>query len=101
WRCSSSGDDAGDLGAGASGGGATGGTAGTGGGSTACDQVCGAAEVCSLGRCASDCAAGLVACERACVDTRSDPAHCGGCGQGCSAGYACEEGVCKENSTPQ
>jgi hypothetical protein len=30
----------------------------------------------------------------ACVDTRSDPDHCGGCGNRCAAGQTCKEKVC-------
>ncbi len=38
----------------------------------------------------------LVACEGRCVDTRSDPAHCGSCERFCSGGDFCEMGECVE-----
>lgn len=41
-----------------------------------------------------ECAAGYVACDGACVDPLSDPAHCGGCGRACASGVACGAGVC-------
>ncbi len=33
-------------------------------------------------------------CNGACVDTRSDTQHCGGCGSKCLAGEACRNGIC-------
>jgi hypothetical protein len=35
-----------------------------------------------------------MACGGACVDTRFDPAHCGGCDQPCPSGQACLDGAC-------
>lgn len=32
------------------------------------------------------CKNGAVKCGKACIDTTSNAAHCGGCGQGCGAG---------------
>jgi streptogramin lyase len=40
------------------------------------------------------CKAGEVACGGACVDTSSDPTHCGACGTTCAPGQACEKGAC-------
>lgn len=41
-----------------------------------------------------DCAAGELRCGGACVDPLRDPAHCGGCGEGCDAGEVCSAGAC-------
>lgn len=40
----------------------------------------------------AECRTGLEVCDRRCVDTLSDPAHCGGCGIVCEG--ACVGGVC-------
>ncbi len=37
---------------------------------------------------------GLAACNNACIDVSSDPANCGGCGQVCAGGSACQDSVC-------
>jgi len=60
----------------------------------ACNDSGGAssAEVCSGEQCASGCAATLTACTSGCVDTSSDLAHCGGCGNACEG--ACVAGQC-------
>jgi hypothetical protein len=42
----------------------------------------------------AECAAPLVTCDEACVDSRVDPAHCGGCGKACDEGMACVDGAC-------
>ncbi len=47
-----------------------------------CDPVCGAGQAC---------------CNLACVDSQSDPAHCGGCAA-CEQGQTCTAGLC---TTPQ
>lgn len=41
-----------------------------------------------------DCEGGLVDCGGVCVDTSSDPSHCGGCGSACGEGGLCAGGVC-------
>lgn len=41
-----------------------------------------------------DCPPGLTLCDGACVDTSSDPAHCGGCGTICEQGASCSGGDC-------
>src|SRR5690606_15689280 len=55
---------------------------------------CGGGQVCSMGACQATCAASLTLCSAACVDTRSDPTHCGGCGATCGAAEACLSGTC-------
>ncbi|NMC70699.1 MAG: hypothetical protein GYA57_11615 [Myxococcales bacterium] len=40
------------------------------------------------------CDPGLTPCGTACVDTRSDPQHCGGCETSCPRGADCVDGVC-------
>lgn len=37
-----------------------------------------------------------VDCVGVCVDSRSDPAHCGGCGKACKGGQGCVDGLCTE-----
>ncbi|MBL8953579.1 MAG: hypothetical protein JNK82_22580, partial [Myxococcaceae bacterium] len=44
--------------------------------------------------CASVTGATVVECNGACVNTRSDPLNCGGCGDACAAGQACRLGTC-------
>lgn len=45
-------------------------------------------------------ACATVSCDGVCVDTRSDPAHCGACGQVCEAGSVCSEGSCLAGGCP-
>jgi hypothetical protein len=40
------------------------------------------------------CGAGRTACGDDCVDVRSDPNHCGGCGIACTGADACQLGTC-------
>ena len=40
------------------------------------------------------CSAGEVACGQSCVDTATDPRHCGGCDVACPAGVLCVDGSC-------
>lgn len=42
----------------------------------------------------ASCPDGETACGSQCIDTLSDPSHCGGCGQACGTGELCMEGVC-------
>jgi len=46
------------------------------------------------GRADRACAAGLVQCGTACVDTQADPANCGGCDTACTAPDRCVAGAC-------
>ena len=62
--------------------------------------ICGANEVCSLGMCGLDCAAGLIECGGSCVDPQTDSAYCGATsacddGDACGADEGCEVGVCE------
>lgn len=41
-----------------------------------------------------ECAARFTACDATCVDTTSDPAHCGACSAACPPGIACTGSVC-------
>lgn len=41
------------------------------------------------------CEAGRTFCDGTCVDTETDPAHCGGCDQTCSAKQRCTDGACE------
>jgi hypothetical protein len=43
---------------------------------------------------AGGCRPGWVDCSGTCVDTDSDPGHCGGCGLACDPGMVCNEGAC-------
>jgi hypothetical protein len=38
--------------------------------------------------------AGVALCGDSCVNTESNPAHCGGCGKACATGEACAGGAC-------
>ncbi len=40
------------------------------------------------------CGTGRECCDGACVDTRSNPRHCGGCGQRCQVNGICSAGTC-------
>src|SRR5262245_57644534 len=40
------------------------------------------------------CSGSETSCSGACIDTRSDPDHCGGCGLACDPGQACMAGQC-------
>lgn len=60
-----------------------------------CGNACGSSQSCVGGVCA--CSAGLTACGRECVDTRTSTTNCGGCGVQCSTVGAtpqCRSGVC-------
>jgi C1A family cysteine protease len=46
------------------------------------------------------CGAGLVPCSGTCVNTGSDPANCGSCGNSCSASQVCMDGQCGELAVP-
>ncbi|MDQ3032929.1 MAG: hypothetical protein M3Y87_10965 [Myxococcota bacterium] len=46
------------------------------------------------------CDLGEILCDDLCVDGRSDPDHCGGCGIECAAGEVCSAGVCAPTCIP-
>ena len=56
----------------------------------ACDNRCGANEICDDGGCV--CQLGTT-CGTACVDLETDPDHCGACGIACASGE-CVHGAC-------
>ena len=41
------------------------------------------------------CVDGLTSCSGSCVDISQNPAHCGGCGNGCGPHETCRGGVCR------
>lgn len=69
-----------------------------------CGNVCPAAQsgfvsACASGSCfferaPASCASGLASCGGDCVDTSSDPNHCGGCDTVCASGQICFNGAC-------
>ncbi|MCC6523066.1 MAG: hypothetical protein IT373_10430 [Polyangiaceae bacterium] len=70
--------------------------AGGAGGGAAQGEVCGAggsAAFCVNGACGA-CLAPNTDCSGACVDTSSNAAHCGACGNGCPPGNLCSNGQC-------
>lgn len=54
----------------------------------------GASSVATGSASSGSCNDGLTVCDATCVDTASDPAHCGGCNQACGDGVACVGGQC-------
>ena len=64
-----------------------------------CDDPCVPGEVCSSGECKAECDEGLTKCpDVGCVDTDSDPGHCGNCTTVCDYDFAtplCVEGGCQ------
>ncbi len=65
----------------------------------ACRTSATTTSVCEAGMCVVTCAAGFpdvctVAGVDTCVNTLTDPAHCGGCGIPCAAGQTCDNGMC-------
>ncbi|MBN2494313.1 MAG: hypothetical protein JXR96_06980, partial [Deltaproteobacteria bacterium] len=64
-----------------------------------CDTACDPGYLCDgSGHCALSCQAGLSDCGGTCVDTASDPLHCGGCagagGVSCESDQACVASIC-------
>ena len=64
--------------------------------------TCGTGQVCRNGECASACPVGQTMCGGACVDLRTNPAHCGACRASCGSGMCLAgtcTGVCPEGTT--
>ncbi|MFO0557899.1 MAG: hypothetical protein U0269_07755 [Polyangiales bacterium] len=64
-----------------------------------CANTCsGSTPVCQMGVCVSGCAAGETLCSGVCVNTNTNPSHCGGCMRGCAtapdANPTCTTGMC-------
>ncbi len=61
--------------------------------------ACADGEVCAAGTCDASCGSTLSLCGGACVDTNSDPMHCGNCTTTCPSGAhelsACDAGTCR------
>ncbi len=74
-----------------------------------CGIRCGEGETCNAGRCtcggvsasgAEACpGAANVCCANTCIDTDTNPAHCGGCGVRCGASETCGGGRCRCGGT--
>ena len=66
--------------------------------SGSCAKKCAAGEMCTGGKCATDCPANSTKCtvggKDACVSTASDNLNCGACGKKCDSGYVCSAGKC-------
>ncbi len=60
----------------------------------ACGVACTVGQVCSSGKCAAACAAGLKDCLGVCVQLGDDVNNCGACGVKCGAFETCSGGVC-------
>ncbi|MBI4701929.1 MAG: hypothetical protein HY744_12395 [Deltaproteobacteria bacterium] len=57
-------------------------------------MACAQGEVCVNGKCELFCGGGLTKCSGKCVDTQSNPLHCGGCDKACGGAAKCVSGVC-------
>jgi hypothetical protein len=61
-------------------------------------QSCGSGSQCCSTNCAAGvcaaCPAGLTLCGSSCVNTSTDPVHCGQCFHACPTGLACFTGTC-------
>lgn len=69
-------------------------SSGGGGPDAGSSQGGGGSEEGGGGTAGAGCGAGQSECADACVDTQSDPAHCGGCDAACTPGLACRGGAC-------
>jgi hypothetical protein len=82
------GDDHG-LGSGGSASGSSSSTSSSGSGGS-----CPVGEVIHGGNCVASCNGGATDCDGACVDTTTDPANCGACGNTCPADKVCAASMC-------
>jgi hypothetical protein len=89
-------------------GGSASGSGGTGGGAGEPSEPPGGADAGGAsgaggdaGGATSACEAGQQACDGECIDTRSNPDHCGGCETACRTGSICAAGACKPCPSPQ
>ncbi len=62
------------------------------------ESGCAAHLTCDTGSCV--CPADTTDCGDACVDTNSDAANCGACGNVCDAGATCADGMCSGGESP-
>ena len=51
-------------------------------------------DTCVDGQCLGEADSPLEVCDGACVDTQTNPIHCGGCGSDCAADQVCFAGDC-------
>jgi hypothetical protein len=66
-----------------------------------CATMCPTGQVCTMGKCAVSCTAGLMNCTGSCVNAMSDASHCGDCGTVCATGQVCTSGKCAYPWTPR
>ena len=52
----------------------------------------------TIATCTPACTSTQACCDNTCVDTQSDPTHCGGC-NACASGQTCNSGVCTTPTT--
>src|SRR5690606_24517403 len=76
----------------------SGGTVGAGTSTGACSETCSApvhaSASCVDGVCRVSCDPGYERCGNACVNTRTNPDHCGDCHVSCAPGEVCSKGEC-------
>jgi hypothetical protein len=68
---------------------------------TPCATPAGGKATCTQGACGIACDAPHVACGNACVDTKTDKAHCGRCNRACGDGSTCADALCSTTTIVQ